>query len=194
MASTGMKSFETSVLGGWTEFDLTWERLQEIAAEHAKGGRPEDAAAHRAKALILARTNFEGKDLRLATSVANHGQGLRQTGDRDSADKLFREALVIWDSAASWIDALKIERRARSSLFHLRMELRHWDQYEATMRKRLHRFADEGREAVLALTKGEQTTLRLHERWIGQKPAQFNDSRKLLGAVFLVAPTTEPIE
>ena len=35
MASTGKRSFEAAVLGGWSEFDLTWERHQESAAEHA---------------------------------------------------------------------------------------------------------------------------------------------------------------
>ena len=188
MASTEDNSFEAAVLAGWGEFDLTWERLQENAAGEARDGRLEDAAANWAKALSIARARFEPPDLRLATSVANHARGLRRAGDGDGADRLFREALSIWDSAGPWIETLKVDRRARSSLFHLRMEMRHWDQYEATLRLRLRRFAEEGRTALVALSRGQAAEEDLYARWNGEKPPQFNDSRKLLGAVCLIAP------
>ncbi len=178
-------------LAGWTETDLSWERLQEAAAAHAKQGQLEAAAPLWAKALFLARSEFSKHDPRLATSLANHAYALRSRGENNSAEILFREALVVWDSTASWIWGLRIEHGARSSLFHLRMETRHRKTYEATARKRLHRFADEGRTAIATLAGGESGVRDLYRRWNGEKPPTFNDARKLLGAVFLIAPASD---
>ena len=177
--------FAQAAAAGWSAEDLQWEALQEQAAQHAVAGRLDEAAPLWAQALLLARHDFAPDDPRLAASMANHAFGLRQAGDETVAAKLFEEAMTAWDASGPWLRALKIERRVRSSLYHLRMEAKHWETYEATARKRLQRFADEGREAIIALAAGKEATNRGVSRWGPEKPETYNDARKLLAAVLL---------
>ena len=172
---------------GWSHMELTWEFKQESAAALAAEGLHDDAACLWADALFIARTNFANNDPRLATSLANHGFALRRCGDMEIARDLFAEALRVWDSSAPWIDSLNIESKARSSLFHLRLEVRHREAYKKTARARLHRFAGEARAAVSALAAGEKPEKDGFSRWKAEKPAIYCDSRKLLAAALLVA-------
>lgn len=174
--------------GGWSEADLRWEQLQEAAAEQSRSGELEQAARLWAEALVLAREAFVKQDPRLATSLANHAGMLRRKGDADSAAALFREALLVWDSSGPWIESLNLQGTARSSLFHLRMENRHRAQYQASARQRLKQLAQNARGLVAARAAGESEAADLYGRWKGERPPMFNDARKLLGAVFLIAP------
>ena len=173
---------------GWSAADATWEFEQECAAQLAAVGRYADASRPWADALQLARAGFADNDPRLATSLANHAFALRRKGDPDIASRLFAEALRVWDASPRWIDNLNIESNARSSLFHLRMEVRHRAAYKKTARLRLHRFGAEGRAAVLALSNGEKPESSGLSRWKAEKPSVYTDSRKLLAAALLVAP------
>jgi len=173
---------------GWTEAELSWEALQESAAALAAQGRHDEAAPLWGKALFLARTHFSRDDPRLATSLANHAVALRRAGNDGIARDLFAEALKIWDASAPWIDRLRVESQARSSLFHLRLEARHRGVYAKTARARLHRFAAEARAAVAALAEGAPPPATGFSRWKGEKPPTYSDSRKLLAAALLVAP------
>jgi hypothetical protein len=81
---------------------------------------------------------------------------------------------------------METARRARSSLFHLRMEALHWDTYQDNMRTRMRAFAAETAEALAAFERGEASPHRLYERWLGEKPNVFDDTRKFLAAALLV--------
>lgn len=177
--------------GRWPAAELDWEAKQERAAELAKQGCIDDAMPLWAEALSTARRTFARNDPRLAASIANHAFALRRKGDDDTARSLFHEALLIWDASAPWLDALKIERTARSSLFHLRMEARHWDTYEANARTRLRRFAEEGRTAIARLAEGAPGGSRGLDRWRAEKTATQRDARKLLAAALLVVRLEE---
>jgi hypothetical protein len=179
----------SAAAAGWSDADIRWEFLSEQAGELARAGRVTEAAPLWAEALFLARQSFAPNDPRLATSIANHAFALR-CGDA-AADALFREALTIWDASGAWIAALRIARRARSSLFHLRMEAKHWATYEATMRRRLEAFAKEGREALAALADDRAAASSGLSRWSAEKSAGYTDARKLLAAVLLLVRKNE---
>lgn len=174
-----------AVRAGWSEAELIWERTQENAAALAADGGYDEAAPLWAEALSLAQANFAQDDPRLATSLANHAFALRRKGDEENAHKLFQQSQRMWESSTLWIDRLKIESQARSSLFHLRLEVRHRDTYKKTARTRLHRFAAEARAA---LADGSAPEKSGYSRWKGEKPPTYSDSRKLLAAALLVAP------
>ena len=183
-----MKNPETE---NWTQADQDWEALQEQAAEHAVAGRLDEAATLWAEALYLARQSFVAQDPRLAASIANHAFALRRKGDAAGAGRLFEEAGRVWDSSAPWIWSIRIERKARSSLYHLRMEAKHWKTYEATKRKRLQSFADEGRAAIAALAADKPADSRGVSRWWPEKTPYPSDSRKLLAAALLTVRINE---
>ncbi len=82
---------------------------------------------------------------------------------------------------------MQIARRARSSLFHLRMETKHWDTYQDNTRIRMTAFARETAEALAALEQGQPVACRLYARWRAEKAAVFDDTRQLLAAALLVA-------
>ena len=171
---------------GWSPDEVAWELRQEVAAQAAYEGDIEKALPLWRDALALARKTFSVDDPRLGTSLANMAFALRETGRSEAAVPLFEEARQVWDASFAWIEALKLERRARSSLFHLRMETLHRDKYEAHFRERLRRFAAEARSAVAVMAEGGPQPERCLPRWRSEKPPTFWDSRKLLAACLLL--------
>ena len=172
---------------GWSEADLTWERLQEEAAEKNQDGERDAASALWAEALRLARADFTGADPRLATSLANQALAQRQGGHAGTATALLTEALLVWDASGPWIEALEPERRARSSTFHLRLEAKHPGGYARHSRERYEALAAEGRAALLALRDEKPPPFDGLARWRREKPAGFTGGRKLMAAVLLLA-------
>jgi len=171
---------------GWSEAELTWEHIQVAAAEVLAEGKPAEAAQFWETGLNLARETFDENDPRLAASLANHAAGRRLAG-RDGVAALLEEARQVWGRAGPWLEALKPERRARSSLFHLRMQAKHKGGYDRHSRQRYQKLAEEGRARIEALTAGrDQATIDL-ERWKRERPPGFSDARRLLAAVVLIA-------
>jgi hypothetical protein len=172
---------------GWRRRDLWWEVLQERAnADWAAGRRRRAAWAFRL-AHWLALAGLPARDARRATGLANLGLLARARGDERTAAARYRRALRLWSAVPAALPELEIRPRARSSLFHLRMELRHGETYRANLRARLGRFVAEAAASLEALARGEAPPVRLHERWRGEKPAVYDDTRKLLAACLLIA-------
>lgn len=176
---------EALARAGWSDADLTWEQAQEAAAEALETGDWDEAAALWAAGLDLARATFEACDPRLATSLANHAVALQRTGS-DGAP-LFDEALAVWARSGPWVLALAPERRARSSIYHLRLETRYPGGYDRHARTRHAALAEEGRAALEALEAGGGPARGAIERWRRERPAGYVDVRKLLAAVLLLA-------
>ncbi|MDT8328540.1 MAG: hypothetical protein RQ750_14340 [Roseovarius sp.] len=94
---------------------------------------------------------------------------------------LFRRA-----NATVAIGAMQIAPRARSSLFHLRMEALQRGTYHHNFRLRASRIADEVRGAIRALEQGAKPNCRLYTRWKGERPTVYDDTRKVIGACLLI--------
>lgn len=178
---------EALARAGWSDAELTWEQIQETAAEALLAGDWQQAGSLWAVGLDLARATFEACDPRLATSLANKAVALRHDGKAAAAEKLFDEALAVWACSGPWVLALAPERRARSSTYHLRLESRYPGGYDQHARARHGALAEEGRAAVEALRAGREFPRGALARWRGERPAGYVDVRKLLAAVLLLA-------
>ncbi len=170
----------------WSDEELTWEHIQVAAAEVLAEGKVDEAADFWKTGLELARETFAGNDPRLAASLANHAAGLR-ANDAAAATALLNEALQVWDQAGPWLEALKPERRARSSLFHLRMETKYKGGYAHQSQERYRKLAAEGRARLQARAENPGRPQVDLERWRRERPAGYSDARKLLAAVVLLA-------
>ncbi|MEX0923020.1 MAG: hypothetical protein WD489_07165 [Rhodovibrionaceae bacterium] len=159
---------------GWTQDDLRWENLQ-------YNGAPDD----RVEALRLARGHFTAQDPRLACSLVNHAAALPK--DDPARAALLREAQAVWRGCGPWLEALKPEWRARSSTYHLRMEAKYPGGYDRFSEEKYAKLAAEGLQAADAHAAGKAWPDQ-RERWNRERPAGFNDLRKLLAAVLLTGP------
>ncbi len=171
---------------GWRTADLNWERLQEEANLRYRSGDTARAVKLWRRAGWIGLWRFRVSDPRRATTLANLALADRRAGREARARRRYAKARRIWGEVDSFIAAMQIAPRARSSLFHLRMEAKHRDTYQQNMRIRMTAFARETAEALAALERAEPVTCRLYERWRGEKPAVFDDTRKLLAAALLV--------
>jgi len=172
---------------GWRRADLVWERCQEAAAAAWSDNRSDEAVALWRRAARIAVWRMMPGDPRRATSLANLAFADRLRGRDARAARRYARARALWARVPARIAGVEPARRARSSLFHLRMEARHWDTYRDNLRTRMARFAEESAEALAALAAGRPSPHRLAGRWRAEKPPVFDDTRKLLAAALLIA-------
>ncbi|HVQ11001.1 MAG TPA: hypothetical protein VMS19_03760 [Methyloceanibacter sp.] len=183
-------SVQELLSAGWSEADLSWEYAAEQTADAVARkdyARGKDEAG---TALQLSRAEFEMMDPRLGTSLANYGLCLHLSGDSDGTAPLLAEATEVWRRADPWIARMDAPRVARSSLFHMRMEVRHRDTYRARWQERWKEIAAEARARLAALDTPrdalDTTAAESLARWRRERPAMLNDTRKLMAAAFLL--------
>jgi hypothetical protein len=186
-SSTRDTEMRAALAAGWRRRDLYWERLQEAGNAAILAGDIRGASRAWHRAAWVARLAFAASDPRQATTLANLACLDRQAGREARAKKQYVKARARWQQAETFIAGMSIARRGRSSMFHLRMEVLHWDTYENNMRIRLRKFAGETADALAALEQNRTPDCRLFERWRGEKPSVFDDTRKFLSAALLVA-------
>ncbi|MBS3647637.1 hypothetical protein KEU06_03230 [Pseudaminobacter sp. 19-2017] len=193
-ASTGWRSaWPAARAAGWSRAELLWERLQDRANHSLSAGDRTRAVRGFRWGWWLAFLAFSRIDPRYATSLANMAAADRITGAEARARRRYEKALQLWAEVPAQADTVEIAPRARSSLFHLRMEARHMQTYEATRRLRLAAFASEAAETLTALSCDRQPPHRHHARWAGERPPVFDGSRRLLAACLLIAaPAKDP--
>ena len=172
---------------GWTNAEVIWEQIQEAAAECERADDYAEASELWRGALDLAREHLPSGDLRVAASVANIAVAERRTGDPATAKRNLDEALVLWDAGEPWVESLKPAAVARSSTFHLRLQAKHPGGYDRFPRERYRTLAMEGRAVLAARRDGLPDKSDRLDRWRRERPNGFNDWRKLLGAVLLIA-------
>ena len=175
-----------ALAAGWRRSDLLWERAQEQANACYLAGVASAAVRLWRRAGWVAWLHIPAADPRPATTLANLALADRLSGHEARARRRYGRARRHWRGTEHFIAGLSIARRGRSSLFHLRMEALHWDTYADNLRTRLRAFADEAAQALAALEENQQPECRLFERWRGEKPPVFDDTRKLLSAVLLI--------
>ena len=182
----GDAEMRTALAAGWRRTDLVWERLQVRGNAAWVNGERIGARRNFLIAWWLARIFFRRGDPRIATSSANVGLIAREAGQIARASRHYATAQRLWVDVPHMVDGLQIRPRVRSSLFHLRMEVRHRGTYEENTRARLIKFVNEAGEALEAAARSYPSPHRLYSRWRGECPAVFDDSRKLLGAALLI--------
>lgn len=176
----------------WDEADFRWERLSEAALGCWLGGQREVAAKGWSEALLLARRHFTADDPRLAASLTAAACARLADGERDLADKLLREALVIWGRAlgvgTGTGSQTAGERRSRSSTYHFSLESRFAGGYDRHVEGRHAALLAAGREGSLAWLQGRAWPLRL-AAWRKERPEGLTFSRKLMAAAYLLPPS-----
>jgi hypothetical protein len=175
----------------WTEADAAWERLQVEAAEAFAAHDLVGATDSWAAALRIARADLEADDPRLATSLANWAFALRLRGE-PVADRLFAEALEIWNQPRVWLARQRLAPRARSSIFHLRLQGRHGGAYDDNLRRRAETLLRDARAATAALAAGAPG--RAPDRSVTQafRSAPLDALRKVLAAAHLLITPAPP--
>jgi len=171
----------------WRRRELWWERLQEKANADLETGRRRLAYRRFRWAYWIARLGFDGRDPRYATSLANIGFVARERGQHERADHLYRRAADAWTQLPGTLAVIEMKPRARSSLFHLRMEQKHRGLYQARIRSILAARVAETGSALVALADNSGVEARLYQRWKAEKPQVFDETRRLLAACLLVA-------
>ena len=172
---------------GWTNAEVIWEQIQEAAAESEQAGDHAEALELWRGALDLAREHLRPDDLRVAANLASVAVGERHFGDAVTSQRMFDEALALWDAGDGWVESLKPATLARSSTFHLRLHAKHPGGYDRFPRERYRTLAGEGRAILAARRDGLPDEFDRLDRWRRERADGFSDWRKLLGAVLLVA-------
>jgi len=172
---------------GWRRADIAWEQLQEEANRLWRAGDREGAAKRFRRAGWIAFFRFRRSDPRWATTQANLALADRAAGLEERALARYARARQVWEQMGRFIEAIQIAPRARSSLFHLRMEARHIETFRQNTRVRMTIFAREAAAALAALEAGEPVRTRHYGRWKAEKLPVFDDTRKLLAAALLIA-------
>jgi tetratricopeptide (TPR) repeat protein len=128
--------------------EFLWVRLSEDAVSEFDGGRLAAAAEGWESAHRVAQ-EFDEYDPRLAGSLNNLAIAFRIKKDFEQAARCYRNALENWGSASHWIDRMRLTQRARSSLFHLRLESKHRNKYDNIARRNYQKLLSAGHAGTL---------------------------------------------
>lgn len=183
---------QVALSAGWHRSDILWENLMVAGNIAWLDGDLRRAGTCFRRASLVAGLCFDRKDLRRATALVNRGILLQRAGKHARVTALFSRALSHWDAVAEqMVTEMQISPRARSSLFHLRMEALHRDTYHDNFRVRLTRIASEVRAAIRNFATDQPQECRLYSRWIGERPTVFDDTRKVIGACLLIIDSNQ---
>ena len=128
--------------------EFLWVHITETATSEFDDGRFSIAAEKWQNAYRIAR-GFEDCDPRLAGSLNNLAIAFRIEKDFEQAARCYRTALENWELASHWIDGMRLTQRARSSLFHLRLERRHRKKYDDMARRSYQKLLSAGQAGTL---------------------------------------------
>jgi hypothetical protein len=181
---------------GWSEADLAWETAAERTAACAAKDDQVRAKDEAGETVRIARASFEPIDPRLGTALANFGLCLDRIDGKGGGARLFSEALEVWRGSGPWIARMDAPRMARSSLFHMRMELAHRATYRARWQIRWREMTEETKARLASLNAPpgdlDKSAAEALARWRRERPALLNDTRKLMAAAFLLIAPPPP--
>jgi hypothetical protein len=163
--------------------DLAWERYQEEAAIAFRAGDPITSSRLWAAALDIAEKHLGRGDPRLASSLTNQALVMRRRRHDYQAQKLFHQALDVWDASWRWIYLMTPGRTAGAA-----PRSDHLDIYERDARAWFNALTQQGRAATEALECHDKLPANGLDEWFAIKPKRMSDVRRLLGAVLLIAP------
>jgi tetratricopeptide (TPR) repeat protein len=128
--------------------EFLWVHITETATSEFDDGRFSIATEKWQDAYRIAQ-GFDDCDPRLAGSLNNLAIAFRIKKDFEQAARCYRNALENWESASHWIDRMRLPQRARSSLFHLRLESKHRKKYDNIARRNYQKLLSAGQAATL---------------------------------------------
>lgn len=169
---------------GWRRSDLWWERVQVRAKTFQLEGNVRAAARYWTFGHLLGVLFFPASDPRSACGIANAAAAARLHGRVRAAELRLRRARVLWSGVPDWLETMRLAPRARSSLHHLRMTVRHGDAFDRALKARL---MEQVREAEERLIEGRLEPPGDTSRWVVERPPVYDDTRRLAAACFLLA-------
>jgi tetratricopeptide (TPR) repeat protein len=128
--------------------EFLWVHITEAATSEFDGGRFVAAAKGWKNAHSVAQ-EFDEHDPRLTGSLNNLAIAFRINKEFEQAARCYRNALENWESASHWINRMRLTQRARSSLFHLRLERKHRKKYDNIVRRQYQKLLSAGQAATL---------------------------------------------
>jgi tetratricopeptide (TPR) repeat protein len=128
--------------------EFLWVHITDAAILEFDGGRFGVAAEKWQTAYQIAQ-GFDDCDPRLAGSLNNLAVAFRINKDFKQAERCYRNALENWESAVDWVDRMQVGQRARSSLFHLRLESKHRKKYDNMARRNYQKLLSAGQAGTL---------------------------------------------
>lgn len=154
------------------EKELAWVECAERGAAEINAGQLVAAAQGWQQAADIAERCFDPGDPRRAAGWNNLAVLARFAERTEDADRLYRQALQEWDRARGWIERMELAPYARSSVFHMRLELKH--------RQHFARWALD--EYFKQQPRGAAITLNNHAEWY-----QHAGKPKRAGAFYRIA-------
>jgi tetratricopeptide (TPR) repeat protein len=134
---------------GRSDVDFSWLAYQETARKWFEVGR-QRAACNEWRAGFEIAEQLGANDPRRAASLSNLAIALCIEGDYPESERLYRAAEQAWKDAAPWVEQMQFQPRARSSLFHLRLEARHARTYKQSVIAGYQRLLCAGRAVTLS--------------------------------------------
>lgn len=178
---------EHLMAAGWQPADLAWEAAMEAGLAAWEDRDVARAGTRWGEALGLAREHFADNDPRLAASLANWALVLIERDRAASGAALMVEAGQVLGRAEGWLQGLRPERRARSALYHLRLQRRYPGGYDGFSRKRYLALLEEARARLATLRRDGSSACARLAVWRQRRPEGFDDARKLTAAALLLA-------
>lgn len=162
---------------GWTVSDLAWERCQEQAASAYLDGDRTAPLALWLRALEIGDQWFTRGDPRLAASLTNQAVSLRRQHFVFQAQKLFQEALEVWDEGWRWVCLMRPPDDGSGE-----------GTYDRAARAEFLELIERGRAASAALANYDPVPEPTLGLWFEHRPRRLSDVRKLLAGVLLIVP------
>jgi len=133
---------------GGIDPEFKWVQKTEEAAQDFESGHFTASADKWETAHGFTR-GFDTGDPRRASSLNNLAISFRIRQNFKEAEGLYQSALEEWQSGMHWVKKMHLEQRARSSLFHLRMEQKHRKKYDDMARRKYEEALPVGRAGTL---------------------------------------------
>jgi tetratricopeptide (TPR) repeat protein len=128
--------------------EFLWIQLCEAASFELARNRYAGAATQWEKAHGIAQ-DFGDPDPRVASSLSNLAIAHRIKGNFEEAERLYRFAIEGWKASSRWVERMSLSQRARSSLFHFRLEQKHRKQYDQIARRKYQKLLPAGQAGTL---------------------------------------------
>lgn len=167
----------------WRRADSWWERIQDNAKHAQRDGQPDRAARGWLLGWLFGAVALPPGDPRRACGLANAAAAARHWGWRRADAWLQRRALEGWSAAPAWVGRMQLAPRARSSMFHLRLERVQGVPYDARLRAL---WLDHVRRARAQVVAGKFEPTDGECRWHIERPPTRDDGRRLAAACFLL--------